>query len=164
MDCTDKKGHVAAKIHARYAPSGGVQVDAYNQGGPEEGEKGYYGPRHQAARAGGYGYDKFTACVSGMTIAGVPITNHCGERAKPKRRGFFLQSDKLPKGFRLANYTVFDTATKKRANLGRDMTHGNPEYEKAMKEGRLACGYADAYRDSGLDILGAYGFRVIQAI
>ena len=161
----DKKGHLVAKIQARYGSGGGVLVNVFQyNGNAKEGEKGYYGPDKQAARAGGYGYDKFTACISGMTIAGVKITDHCGERLKLPRKGFFTQDSKLPKGYRLANYTVFDHATKKGANLPRGWTHGHLEYETRMKDGRLAVGYAGAYRDPGLDILPAYGFRVIWAI
>ncbi len=38
-----------------------------------------YPPAHHISRFGGYGYDKVTAALSGATIGGVALGDHCGD-------------------------------------------------------------------------------------
>lgn len=89
----------------------------------------------QSARAGGYGYDKFASALSGLMIDGIPMTDHCGGRAKyPKGLDYFPRDYRPAPGYRVANY-------------------------KKEKDG-----YSDCYREPGLEYLRAIGYRVIEAI
>lgn len=149
----NKKGEYLARIQAHYSARGAVLVNVMNMGDDN-------GPNFQSARASGYGYDKLTAALSGLTVAGVEITNHCGKQLKTPRKGYFAKGHKLPRGYRLANYTLFDTRTKRRAQVN----ERSPEGRALIDSGIVVAGYANAYRDSGLDILCAHGLRVIQGI
>ena len=101
---------------------------------------------YQTGKAGGYGYDKKTAALSGMIIDGHKLTNHCGASAKPPRGLDYYPADfKPPKGYRTANY------------FG-----PSGGYRKGAPEG--VTGYADCYRLEGFGYLEAIGYRVIQAI
>lgn len=140
----DKKGNLVSKVHVYYSESGSVTVNAMNMN-PE------YGPSFQESKAGGFGYDKFTSALSGMTIAGHYISDHC-EMSLYHKRGYFLKSDKLKKGYSLANYGLFDPETGK-------------EVSKIVKDCPSAIsGFKNAFRESGLDILKYYGFNVIQVL
>lgn len=89
----------------------------------------------QYGRAGGYGYDKFAAALSGLYIDGHAMTDHCGARLNlPKGAEVFPRDFKTPKGYRLANW--------------------NREKE----------GYSDCYRDQGFDYLRALGYDVNQVL
>ena len=117
------KRHVAT-VQAHYGNSR-VSVDVWHTDGT---------PLQQAS-ASGYGYDKFTSALSGLTIDGHTITDHCGARKKPPRGAKVWPSDaKAPRGYRFANWS---------AELG---------------------GYRDCYRESGLKYLEAIGYTVIDAI
>lgn len=84
-----------ATVHAYYADSGGVTVDVFQWSAP--------GKEHQQGRAGGYGYDKFAAALSGLEIDGISMTDHCGERL-PTPDGGFPQDFDPPPGYHLANW------------------------------------------------------------
>jgi hypothetical protein len=89
----------------------------------------------QKGAAGGYGYDKYTAAISGCIIDGHKITNHCDERlALPRGRQAFGPRFKAPAGYHVANWS-------QRLN-----------------------GWTDCYREPGLKYLEAIGYTVIQAI
>lgn len=85
-------------------------------------------------RAGGYGYDKFTAAISGLVIDGHRMSNHCGASKKPPAAGVWPRDAKAPKGWRFANY-----------DKERD-------------------GYRNLYRIEGLHYLEAIGYTVHSAI
>lgn len=88
----------------------------------------------QVGSAGGYGYDKLTAALSGLTVDGIELTDHCGERLPlPEDKEVFPRDFEPPKGYSLANYS---------SELG---------------------GWRDCYRLSGLKYLKAIGYHVIQA-
>jgi len=101
-----------------------------------------FGPSRTCASgsANGYGYDKLTAALSGFSIDGVKLTDHCETDATAarmlKRARAGEPTAKLLNGkgraYQFANWTV---------------------------EGPGSC-----YRKSGLDVLRALGYRVIQAI
>src|SRR5690606_3731490 len=117
------KRHVAT-VQAHYGASRVTVSVWHNDGTPV-----------QQARASGYGYDKFTAALSGLTIDGHRLTDHCGESRKPPRGAKVWPSDaKPPRGWRFANYST---------DLG---------------------GYTDCYRLPGLAYLEAIGYSVINAI
>jgi hypothetical protein len=88
--------------------------------------------RVQHGSAGGYGYDKKTAALSGLVIDGHQLSDHCGMRKKAPRAGFWPRDAKAPRGWRFANW---DT-------------------EKG--------GYADCYRSEGLRYLQEIGYTVIE--
>lgn len=67
-------GNVVGKINAHYGDSGTVTVDVWDWDPNREGS-----PDHvifQQGRAGGYGYDKLTAALSGLAICGHTFTYH----------------------------------------------------------------------------------------
>ena len=41
---------------------------------------------HYVSRAGGFGYDKRTACLAGCTVGGVELGDHCDRDGKPTLR------------------------------------------------------------------------------
>ncbi len=90
---------------------------------------------YQSARAGGGGYDKFTACLAGMWVDGHKLADHCGESLKPpKGSTVFPFGFKTPKGYTLANPGL--------------------EIE----------GYRNCYKQAGLRYLEALGYNVIEGI
>lgn len=131
----------------------------------------------QSGTASGGGYDKFTAALSGLTIDGHIMTDHCDARKKaPKLLGYFPADYKTPKGYRLANYGEYDAKGKRwhsydfndaaRAKLGDDAPwEAVDALSKQLKaETPLTSGYSDCYRESGLSYLEALGYSVINAI
>lgn len=147
------------------------------------------GFQFQEARASGYGYDKFTSSLGGLWIDGLRLADHCGETLKRPKRGYWLKSDKIPRGFCTANYGTFETATGARVDSfhWRDValaawraenTGQEPEGEawqlveynarrlaaEAESAGVTQEGYSSCYKESGLKYLEAFGYRVINAI
>jgi len=95
----------------------------------------------QHGRAGGYGYDKATAALSGLIIDGHEMTNHCGVRLPlPKGAKLFPRDFKVPPGYTLTNWT------------------GSREKPDEPQ------GYMDCYRKEGLEYLKALGYQVITAV
>lgn len=156
-----KKGEHVATVHFFYGRGGAVQCDVWAR---KEGEK-WLSLVHQK-KAGGYGYDKAAAALSGAVIEGYKMANHCGsvEEKGEKAR------DKL-----LAAY--------KKATARRGLTH---EEEAAFrkKAERIGCsfanytkqGFCEAFADKeyysykslhnaqGLERLRLLGFSIVQAI
>lgn len=159
----NKKGERVATIRAHYGNSL-VRVEVWT-------------PEHdvQTGRAGGGGYDKFTACLRGMKIDGIELNDHCGQNeqtkkllAKYKKEVFAgLMTDdrqnywnaKVAKiGASFANY--------------RTLYLMNGQYVESynlpagvLKEVLQTIGmYNNIYLQSGLDKLRALGYRVHQAI
>lgn len=145
----------------------------------------------QHGTASGYGYDKFTAALRGLTIDGHELSDHCGARIKPPNGARVFPSNYKPrKGYTLANYCTVDAATGNRLDsyhwrnlavaqwraatgAGADEWPGD-DYDlrhrasvlatEAEQRGETVSGYADCYRESGLKYLSAIGYRVIQVI
>jgi hypothetical protein len=146
----------------------------------------------QHATAGGYGYDKFSHALRGMTIDGHAMTDHCSRDKAPKPpkgRHTFPRDYKPRKGYSLANFGRVSKATGGRfyrdhwQNLACDAL-GVARDMEGLTDGQLAAiamraneleanwiasddceaGYSDCYREAGLDYLKALGYRVIQAI
>lgn len=166
-----KGARKVATVHVHHGSGGGVQVDIWQENEAAERSRaallkagGKLPPKPgeymealslQQARAGGYGYDKVTACLSGMWIDGHKLTNRCGESLKkPRGKKYFPQGFKAPRGYRLANYATFQESTGARVDPWRPGT----------SEGPSMSGYADCYRLPGLDYLAAIGYRVIQVL
>lgn len=137
--------HVAT-VQFHYANSGNVMCDVWHHGADNPTRKALddakdWGPTQR--RAGGGGYDKATACLSGVEIDGHRLCDHCGERlAKPEGLDHFPADHVPPPGYRHANW--------RRAPGG-----GGPHPEG---------GWTDCYKDHGLRYLESIGYRVIQAI
>ena len=129
-----KEGVHIATVQAHFANSGGVIVDVFNT---------KEGLIHQG-KAGGYGYDKFTAALAGAVIDGVKLYDHCGG---------YEPSDKALKE---KGVELYQTDEKKAEDFadkyGMDFFNwvdGKP----------MSC-----YFKSGLDRITALGYIVIKAI
>ena len=121
-----RKGKHVATIRAHFGNSR-VLVNVFDFA---PGEQGF-----QSGSASGYGYDKFTAALDGLTVDGNLLTDHARSHGAPKPpRGMTGYPDgfKVPKGYTLANY----------------------------RDGQ----WQSCFRLSGLDYLTALGYTVIKAI
>lgn len=138
--------HVAT-VQAHFSDSGRCTVNVWNIGESAEkcakangktGERDYREYALMRGSAGGYGYDKFTAALSGLWIDGHAMTDHCGMAKKPpKGSKTWPQFAKPPKGWSFANYR---------------------EYENGES------GWSSCYRHAGLRYLEEIGYQVIRAI
>ena len=186
-----------AKVQVHYAPSGGVLVNAFQ--GHESALKcamRFHKTRvkelkgktdwdtvqtkfgAQEGRAGGAGYDKFTACLSGMWIDGHMLTDHCarnGAPKPPKGRATWPRGAEPKRGYFFANWCELLTDGEKPEHLDAhkarkwpDGTYTDKTYHdrvKAAREaGHVESGYSDCYRKEGMKYLRAFGYTVIQAI
>lgn len=160
-----------ATVHVLHGSGGAVQVDVLQcreaaerseAAARKAGEK-IADPRSrflepfdvQQAKAGGYGYDKFTAALSGMWVDGHKLTDHCGESLKkPRGKKYFPHGFKAPKGYSLSNPALFQVSTGRRVDTWAPETLEGPQVQ----------GYTDCYKRSGLDYLSALGYSVIKAI
>jgi hypothetical protein len=170
---TNRRGECLAKVQAHFAQSGGVRVDVFNSGRDV-----------QHGRAGGYGYDKLTAALSGLVVAGHTLADHCEVSLRPPRGlpGFPL--DYRRKGYRTANYMqwVRDNAdspwralseTERRAVRPRshdalgdstDELAARDFMRAAMGRDDVFTGFSDCYKVAGLEYLTERGLRVHRAI
>lgn len=151
----NKKGEHVATIQWRYGSGGGVQCDVWSRKAGET----WLSLTHQQ-KAGGYGYDKAAAALSGAVIEGFKMANHCGavEEAGEKKREALLK------------------AYKRRAKAGGMSREDHAAFEK--KAVRIGCRFANwnspavgfphswgsLHNESGLGRLEMLGFRVITAI
>jgi hypothetical protein len=177
----NKKGEHVATIKAHFSDGGTCLVNVHDFNG-----------EFQHATAGGYGYDKFAAALSGMTIDGHKMTNHAsseGAPKPPKGRKTFPRDYRPKKGYSLANYTSISKATgytiyrdewikRAYAELGiadesndvknerwDEVSEKARELENAWRESDdCETGYSSCFRESGLKYLQAIGYKVIQAI
>ncbi len=96
----NRKGEHVATVKAYFGNGGSCLVNVHDS------KAGF-----QYARARGYGYDKFTAALSGLTIDGHKLNDHCGESINPpKGKPCFPANYKPRKGFQLANYGQWERA------------------------------------------------------
>ena len=139
----------------------------------------------QTGSASGYGYDKLTSALTGLTIGGVKMSNHCGERIKHTKNnsvtadtfGWDINTDHEDR----RTVTVFKESFTRKGYQGANWVGNtkkvrNPDYDpdgqvsadnapyKTLTIENGARGYSDMYRISGLDILREYGMTIIQAI
>lgn len=115
----------------------------------------YFGDTRTCTRgtAGGYGYDKFTAALSGLSIDGHKMADHSGRDET---------SAKLLKAYGKARMAGEDgdTAFTRARKLGYYFTNWSEGgYQPNEWEGYQSC-----YRETGLDLLRTLGYRIIQAI
>lgn len=82
--CAVVDGKIAkiARILTRYPRDGAgrltVCVSDWGPTGQSDG-----GPKHYIGHAGGFGYDKFTACTEGATVGGIELGDHCDHKGRP---------------------------------------------------------------------------------
>ena len=169
------KGEQVAKVLAHYGRRVHfVNVFSY----------GHDAREMQSARAGGYGYDKFTSALSGMMIDGHKMTDHCSTDGAPKPpRGSTLYPDgsKPKKGYMFTNWTrrskstgqkwsKYDWHMEAEKMLGVDASFDDiANRARDLREGWEASddcesGYASCFRLDGLHYLEALGYRVIQVL
>lgn len=158
-----------ATVQAHYSNSGRVLVNVWQRSEAAERSalaaerdglqikpEKYMSPMsYQQGSASGYGYDKFTAALSGLYIDGHAMTDHCSRRGAPKPpkgRKTFPRGYQPPKGYQLANFVDgskrwVDSGDKRHPDMGDDES-----------------GYRDCYRLDALKYLEAKGYTVISAI
>lgn len=183
------KGVQCGQVQAFYAGTGGVTVNvrlwgddmtqqtaeamgyAFDDAGkittfngkatPHAGEYAYKVAGLQTAHAGGYGYDKFTACLSGLFIGPHKMSDHCGGVMKRPRGRLWQDGDKArlaKKGYRLSNYIgPIDETTD-----ARDIDYKRARRGKGVPD--TASGYVDAYRMEGFGYPESQGFKFLKAI
>jgi hypothetical protein len=173
----NRRGELVGKCLAHFADSGMVTVELINFGdeathrtakamgytlgedhriigGKHAGEYPYEVAGRQTGRAGGGGYDKFTAALSGMVFDGHKLTDHgreAGAPKPPKGRTTFPRDFKAPKGWSLANWVD-----------GSALTHDGSRRWPNVPEGES--GFLSCFREAGFKYLEALGYRVIQAL
>lgn len=179
----NKSGKQVATVRAHFSDGGTCLVNVWDNATPEM----------QHATASGYGYDKFTSALSGMTIDGHSLSNHSsrdGAPKPPKGRVTFPRDYKPRKGYSLANFAHVSKATGGRLYIDHwrdlacdamgvarpesahmDLTDWEVIQEKAFQlesEWKVSddceSGYTDCYKESGLKYLEAIGYRVMKAI
>lgn len=126
-----KNGKYVATIQT--LTGGSVQVDAWTNSGII----------HQR-KAGGYGYDRFTAALRGATIDGVRMYDHC------------VQSEETLAYLAQYNSAIGEDA--KRAIYDRARAAGIEFANYSEK------GYLNAYYVGGIDRLRSMGYDLIYAI
>lgn len=179
----NRKGEHVATVKAHFSNGGTCLVNVHDFNSKDDG--------FQHAKAGGYGYDKFTAALRGMKIDGHAMSDHSehGQAPRPpKGRKTYPADFKLPKGYELANYASISKATgsrlwsdhwkdeaRKALSIPADTNLSDDEFETLFKKARqlekdwqqsddCESGYTSCFRKSGLDYLKALGYRVIQAV
>ena len=139
----------------------------------------------QKSSASGYGYDKLTSALSGLTIAGIKLTDHCEGSIKATKNnsvtgltfghdaedGYIARrtATVFKEGFKRKGYTSANWISNSKRVLNPDydpdgeMSAENAPYKTITIEDGVS-GYTSMHREAGLDILKAHGLTVIQAI
>lgn len=129
-----KDGQHIATVQAAFLDSGNVMVDVWD--------------KHTLVwqgRAGGYGYDKFVAALSGAKINGIEIHNHCGTNDNG-------ELEKIMRRYEMG--WELKKAQEEAKKLGASFVNWNSDKGK----------YTSLYYQSGLDRLREMGYTIIQAI
>jgi len=171
---TNRRGECLAKVQAHFAPSGGVSVDVFDSGSGVV----------QHGRAGGYGYDKLTAALSGLVVAGHTLADHCEAGLRPPRGLPGFPPDYRRKGYRTANPMQWardnaDSPWRALSEIERravwPRSYGVPGdspdelaardfVRAAMGRDDVFTGFSECYQVAGLEYLTERGLRVHQAI
>jgi len=140
-----KNGKEIATVRAYFSNGGACLVNVYSMNGSE----------FQHKRTGGYGYDKFTAALSGLVIDGVTLNDHCGHNEQSEKMFKAYRKACAAQGGEIAYAGEFQKAwNKKAAKIGAHFANWNRE----------TTGFSSLHLASGLDRLRALGYTVIQAI
>lgn len=172
----NKKGEHVATIQAHYSNGGTVRVDVWQTSlaienccnrpelwarlpGGEDYKVAAWNMWHfQQGKAGGYGYDKFTAALSGLIIDGHTLADHCGRVPEAeKARSALLKRyenafSKAAGGAPLAVENASKAWDERAGKIGARFTN--------WSAGR----YQSLHFEAGLGRLERLGYRVIQAI
>lgn len=148
---THPKKEGRAEIVIKFPRDGAGRVEAWCADFfPADGCRGV-----QYGRAGGYGYDKQTAAMSGFIIDGHEITDHCGQDAMSAKLLKAWHRAKTPEGKK----RVEDKARKS----GYSFTNWNTEARKpgySFTNWDTGDGWQSCYKLSGLDHLKALGYSI----
>jgi hypothetical protein len=107
---------------------------------------------YQEGIAKGYGYDRFTSALDGLTFGGVELHDHCDQTDASRRA--MAQYKRLPLDVRTTYaHPQLQAFGKRWARRGVDFSN----YSQSS-------GYGSAYMIPGLKRLEAMGYQVIQAI
>lgn len=144
-----KVGH--ARVLTAFPKDGAGRLTVYVVDG--FGPDGY---TTQKSTAGGYGYDKKTAALSGLTIDGHEITNHCAQDATSAR---------LLKAYGKAQLTgdtvKADQVYKRAGKMGYSFTNYT---SVGGYQPNAWTGYQSCYKLPGLDYLRALGYNVLEVL
>lgn len=130
-----KKGKHIATVRAHFSNGGTCLVNVHD-------DKGGF----QHGKAGGYGYDKFTAALRGLTIDGVTLNDHCGQDVRSKRMLKAYTAAPAP-----IDQKAWDTKARK---IGARFANWQRDGDR----------YTSLHLESGLDKLKTLGYTVLQAI
>lgn len=139
----DKRGELVGKIQAHYSDGGTCWVQLWDWTNDERFQI-------QNGKATGYGYDKFTAAISGMTFAGFTLADHCDTNDTTKRAmaAYTKLADQTGEGWKQPEFFARWKAR------GVDFANYSTESQR----------YGSAYLIPGLKGIEARGFKVLQAI
>ncbi len=139
-----KDGKEVATIRAHFSDGGTCLVNVFNMDGTP----------FQHGTASGYGYDKFTAALSGLVVSGITLSDHCGrDEQTEKLLAAYLKA--CAKTGRVEYCGDFQKSwDKKAAKLGATFANWN----------RDDTGFSSLHIASGLDRLKMAGYTVLQAI
>jgi hypothetical protein len=129
---TRGKKHIAT-VQAHYSDAGRVTVNIWE-----------CGEEMQIGSAGGYGYDKLTAALKGLTVAGIKLNDNCGTDKRTTRILKAYHADKITR----------EEAEKRASKIGARFANWNSEKNK----------HDSLYLEPGLTKLEMLGFTIIQAI
>jgi len=161
-----KKGVEVARVTAHFSDGGSVLVNVHNIGDKAteacvkasktdlKGKRAYEVFGFQKGTAGGYGYDKFTAALSGLWIDGHIMHNHCGHSQK---------SERMLKQYRAAFQAAKPRTDDEEAKF-RKLWNAKAEKIGASFANWSDGGYTSLFMRSGLNQLTSLGYTVIQAI
>lgn len=139
----DKKGKLVAKVQAHYSNGGTVLVNVWDMTGKLEMQHG---------KAGGYGYDKFAAALSGLVIDGHTMADHCGSvpECEAKKKKLMQAYLKDARSYHECS-AEYEAKAKK---IGARFANWNSVKGK----------FTSLHFESGLNRLETLGYKVIQAI
>lgn len=139
----------------------------------------------QSGHAGGYGYDKTTASLSGLLIDGHSMANHCGHVVEDEKRreklwreyckahdtpggntdGEYWRKRADALGCHFANWCQTENDAIAEMMQRHKITRTEAGEMVTRRDRPPLCGrFTSLYFRSGLERLGAFGYRVISAI
>jgi len=167
-----KNQHVAT-VQACWTKNGMCYVDVWNTSLSKTSNDN--GP--QQGKAGGYGYDKFSAAIRGMVIDGVKMTDHCGTDEVTEK----LLKQYHAEGVKLADTGLLHASEEWQAfhkkweakvkKIG--ARFANMDTVEAFKTGTTGAGrenrsqpwmYSSLYYESNMDKLRLLGYDIINAL
>jgi hypothetical protein len=138
------KGVHVATVQSHYSDAGNVSVDVWHQDSTPL----------QQGRAGGYGYDKFTAALCGLVIDGHKMGDHCGRDGVPKYpkgRASWSSGTKPKRGYSFSNWASGDRTHSDGSRIYPDMAQDES-------------GWRSCYRLEAFKYLEAFDYRIIKAV